>query len=60
MYLEDNKLVAKSPFGKSTNQWIDKCLKKGRNVSDELDLQVNSVKIDSVKLLIVVMDILCR
>lgn len=40
LVVEDNRLVAKSPFGKSTNQWIDKCLKKGRNVSDELDLQV--------------------
>lgn len=40
LVVEDNELIARSPFGKNTNQWMDKCLKKGRNISDELDSQV--------------------
>ena len=40
IYIEDNELVAHSPFGKNTNQWIDRCMKKGRNVSTELNEQL--------------------
>lgn len=37
LYVMDNEIVAKSPFGKNTNQRMDKCLKKGRNISDDLE-----------------------
>mgnify|MGYP004673443831 CR=1 FL=1 len=40
VFVEDNELVARSPFGRNTNQWMDKCLKKGRNISDELDAKI--------------------
>ncbi len=40
VFIEDNNIVLKSPFGNNTNQWINKCLKKGRNVSDSLDTRI--------------------
>lgn len=40
IYIEDNELVARSPFGDNSNQWIDKCMRKGRNVSSKLDEQL--------------------
>lgn len=44
VYVEDNELVLKSPFGINTNQWINKCLKKGRNVSESLDLKMKELE----------------
>ena len=42
LYIMDNELVAKSPFENNTNQWMDKCLKKGRNIFDELDIKIRN------------------
>jgi len=44
VFVEDNELIVKSPFGINTNQWINKCLKKGRNVSESLDLKVKELE----------------
>lgn len=44
VYVEDNELVIKSPFGINTNQWINKCLKKGRNVSETLDAKLKEIE----------------
>lgn len=44
VFVEDNELVVKSPFGINTNQWINKCLKKGRNVSESLDLKMKELE----------------
>lgn len=43
--IEDNSLVPRSPFGKNSNQWIGKCMKKGRNVSAELDAQLKELEV---------------
>ena len=37
IYVERNKLVAISPFGDSTFQWMNRCLLKARNVDPNLD-----------------------
>ena len=44
LYVMDNEIVARSPFEKNTNQWMDKCLKKGRNISDDLDGKLKDVE----------------
>lgn len=37
LIIQDNSLIVKSPFGCLTDQWMNKSMKKGRNVSQELD-----------------------
>ena len=37
LIVQDNALIVRSPFDRLTDQWMNKCLKKGRNVSQELD-----------------------
>ena len=44
LYVMDNEIVARSPFEKYTNQWMDKCLKKGRNISVDLDEKLKDVE----------------
>lgn len=44
VFVEDNELVIVSPFGNNTNLWINKCLNKGRNVSEALDLKLKEIE----------------
>ena len=44
VFVQDNELILKSPFGINTNQWLNKCLKKGRNVSDELNKKMEELE----------------
>lgn len=44
VFVEDNELVFKSPFGVNTNLWINKCIKKGRNVSEPLNARIKEIE----------------
>ena len=37
LIVQDNALIVRSPLDRLTDPWMNKCLKKGRNVSQELD-----------------------
>ena len=37
VYIIDNRLFVRSPFGKITDNWLNKCMAKGRNVSEEFN-----------------------
>lgn len=37
VYIKNNELSVRSPFGKITDNWLAKCLLKGRNISEDMD-----------------------
>lgn len=44
VYIKDNELCVKSPFGKITDNWMEKCLLKGRNISEEMDQKIKNME----------------
>ena len=44
VYIKDNTLVVRSPFGKLTDGWINRCLLKGRNISEDTENKLRSVE----------------
>ena len=44
----DNEIVARSPFEKNTNQWMDKCLKKDNLAKVKKDIENVGGKIAGV------------
>lgn len=44
VFIKDNSISIQSPFGKLTDGWINKCLKKGRNISPDMDIKVKALE----------------
>lgn len=44
VYIKDNQLSVRSPFGKITDSWLAKCMLKGRNISEEMDLKIKALE----------------
>jgi len=44
IYIKDNQLTVRSPFGKITDGWFAKCLLKGRNISEEMDKKLKAME----------------
>ena len=40
VYIKDNALSVRSPFSKLTDNWLNKCLLKGRNISSDMDAKL--------------------
>lgn len=40
IYIKDNALSVRSPFSKLTDNWLNKCLLKGRNISSDMDAKL--------------------
>lgn len=44
VYIKDNELSLRSPFGKITDNWLAKCMKKARNISEEMDSKIKTLE----------------
>ncbi len=44
IYIKDNQLSARSPFGKITDEWFAKCMLKGRNISEDMDKKLKAME----------------
>lgn len=44
VYIKDNQLSVRSPFGKITDNWLIKCMLKGRNISEEMDQKIKNIE----------------
>lgn len=44
IFIKDNELVIRSPFGKITDGWFSKCLLKGRNISEEMNNKLKTLE----------------
>ena len=44
VYIKDNQLSLRSPFGKITDNWLTKCMKKARNISEEMDSKIKTLE----------------
>lgn len=44
VYIKDNKLSVRSPFGKITDNWLNKCMDKGRNISSDMDQKLMALE----------------
>jgi hypothetical protein len=44
VYIKDNQLSLRSPFGKITDNWLTKCMKKARNISEEMDSKMKTLE----------------
>lgn len=44
VYIKDNQLFLKSPFGKITDNWLARCMLNGRNISEEMELKIKTLE----------------
>lgn len=44
VYIRDNSIVARSPFGPLTDNWLNKCLLKCRNISEDVDEKIKNIE----------------
>lgn len=44
VYIKNNELSVRSPFGKITDNWLAKCLLKGRNISEDMDQKIKALE----------------
>ena len=44
VYIKNNELSVRSPFGKITDNWLAKCLLKGRNISKDMDQKIKTLE----------------